>query len=497
MKNHIAKGSSIKTLLSILTFLTIIMASFTSVAKQHFDYDDGNAPFEIIIPKVIPVIIDDVSPMASDPSLIFRITSLLTNSWFDAIAPYHPTAVGVYTRFEERQMDLTNKNKNIAIFYASYQVLSNLFPQHKETWKQLLMDVGLDPDNKSETPTTAIGIGNIAGKAVISNRINDGMNQQGNEGGCIYNCEPYADYLGYKPVNTAYFLNDPSRWQPAFVTSSNGLFNIQQFVTPQLGVTQAYSYQVPEKFRSPEPQQSQIQNYLKYKEQADEVLAVSAGLTDRQKMAAELFDHKFNSVFAAVASMVEKQNISLVDSVILEFATNMASFDTAITIWNDKLHYDSVRPFSAIAHLYGDSPVTAWGGPGKGKVNDLPGKQWTSYMKAANHPEYPSATASFCAAHAQVIRAFFGSDDLGFSVTIPAGSSNVEPGLTPENDVVFTWENWTDLENECGLSRLWGGVHFRPSITAGMDIGHTIGDIAYDFVMEHVNGTANKSGSNK
>ena len=40
------------------------------------------------------------------------------------------------------------------------------------------------------------------------------MNQLGDEGGRQYNRRPYEDYTGYKPVNTAYKLSDPSRWQP-------------------------------------------------------------------------------------------------------------------------------------------------------------------------------------------------------------------------------------------------------------------------------------------
>ena len=35
-------------------------------------------------------------------------------------------------------------------------------------------------------------------------------------------------------------------------------------------------------------------------------------------------------------------------------------------------------------------------------VNDMPANDWESYVPVANHPEYPSATASYCGASAQV-----------------------------------------------------------------------------------------------
>lgn len=35
-------------------------------------------------------------------------------------------------------------------------------------------------------------------------------------------------------------------------------------------------------------------------------------------------------------------------------------------------------------------------------VDDMPASDWESYITVANHPEYPSATAAYCGAQAQV-----------------------------------------------------------------------------------------------
>jgi hypothetical protein len=159
-----------------------------------------NAPFQVVIPKGIEVIREDISPGASDASIIFRITAITSNAWFDAIAPYHPTAKGVYSAIENRpESEQTDENRNIAILYASLKVLSAILPNRIDTWQTMLTDVGLDPLNGSLDPTTPIGIGNIAGNAIAAARVNDGFNQLGNEGGCRYNCVPYSDYTGYKP----------------------------------------------------------------------------------------------------------------------------------------------------------------------------------------------------------------------------------------------------------------------------------------------------------
>jgi hypothetical protein len=352
----------------------------------------------------------------------------------------------------------------------------------------MLASNGLDPDDDQKNTVSPIGIGNSAGAAIVSARERDGLNQLGDEGGRKYNLRPYADYLGYQPVNTAYELRNPSRWQPDIVTSGNGIFQAQQFATPQMRLTMPYSYRNPHHFRAPGPTDSNHRNREAYRRQADEILAASAALTDEQKMTAELFNNKIEGLGFSILFASQANGLTLDEFVQLDFLTNVAAFDTAIAVWSEKHRYDAVRPFSAIRFLYGGRPVTAWGGPGKGTVSDIPASEWRSYLNTADHPEYPSGSAAFCGAHAQSSRRFLGSDNLGWSVHFARGSSRVEPGVTPASDIVLTFNTWTEFEQNCGLSRLWGGVHFRPAITAGRDIGHTIGNLAYEFVQDHLNG---------
>jgi hypothetical protein len=463
-------------------------------ALASFNLDTGNAPIEVIIPVVAPIIFIDVSPSGSDATLVLRVTTIVTNAWFDATAPYHATAQGVYSRLGRRPAmeAATNRNINIASLYASYRVLNSLLPARTSDWRAMLLSVGLDPDDATEDLATPAGIGNVAGNAVVAAREHDGMNQLGDEGGILYNRQAYADYTGYAPVNTAYVLNDASRWQPRMVPLGNGIFRVQQFVTPQYRLVKPYSYATPNQFNTSKPDASNPngpKGRQAYHEQVDAVLAASATLTDRQKLVAELFNNKiaglgFSAVFAAVSG-----GLSVLEFIHLDFVTNLAAFDTGIAIWNEKTKWDAVRPFSAVRYVYGNRPVTAWGGPGKGTVNDLPASQWKEYLNVADHPEYPSGSAAFCEAHAQAARRFLGSDTLNWSVPAPKGSSTVEPGITPATDIVLgPWATWTDFATDCGLSRLWGGVHFPAAIAAARPIGSTIGELAYQFVRRHIDG---------
>ncbi|MEY2982951.1 MAG: hypothetical protein RL562_3178 [Planctomycetota bacterium] len=462
-------------------------------AQSGFSFDHDQAPKDAIIPAVVPVIFASVAP--GDAPLILRTTTLLNNVWFDAIAPFGETAVGICSQIGRRPAaERTDRNRNIAIFHASYHLLNSLYPTERTAWRDLLLGVGLNPDDPSIDPSSPVGIGNIAGRAVVAFREHDGMNQLGDErarhgaGDRYDQGRRYADYTGYFPRNTPYELEHPGRWQPAIVDGGHGIFRVQQFVTPQYQHVAPFSYRDAREFRAPRPTASDPDRREAYRRQVDEVLAASAAMSDRQKMIAELFDDKIASLGFSALFVTVSRNMSLEEFVHYDFLTNLAAFDTGIAIWQEKARHDAVRPFSAIRHVYGNRPVTAWGGPGQGTVRDLPANRWRSYLPVADHPEYPSGSAAFCAAHAESSRLYFDSDVLGWSIEVPQGSSVIEPGHTPQTNITIGWDTWSAFEEECGMSRFWAGVHFPPAVTAGQEIGREIGARAYEFLMGHIRG---------
>jgi hypothetical protein len=469
------------------------LALFSPVA-QAFDFDTGNAPIEVVIPAAAPRIVETVNP--GDATLVLRYTTIITAGWFDAIAPYDDLADAIHTDLGRRPAaEQTDRNRNIAILYASHRVLDNLLPQYASDWDAMLSDVGLDPNDTNVVLDNPAGIGNAAAAAIIAAREHDGMNQLGDEDGCRYNCRPYSDYTGYKPYNTPEILWNAKYWQPDIVTSGNGIFEAQKFVTAHLENVTPFSYTSPT-LQAPSPWRSYsvILGFYAlpaYRDQADEVLAVSAALTDHQKMTAELFNDKIRSLGFSAVFVALSRGMTLQEFVEFDFLLNMAAFDAGITVWKEKRRYNAVRPFSAVRHLYGDDPLTAWGGPGMGTVTDILGSEWRPYLQTADHPEYPSGSAAFCAAHAAAATLYTGTSDFGWSIPTPAGSSLVEPGLTPSTDIVLgPWATWDDFAEECAQSRLWAGVHFSDALDAGAAIGEVIGTDAYDFLDMYIQGTA-------
>ena len=442
--------------------------------------DQVNPLVDIVLSRLYPIIIMDVSPSLGDATLINRINMVVSLGMMDAAAPYHETAVGMYTRIPRQpENERTERNINIAMLHAAYQALVGLLPQRAPVWRDMLSDYGLNPDDESGDESTPVGIGNLAGRGALAGRLRDGMNQLGN----------YQDNTGYMPVNSAYVLRDPSRWQPGLRLHGSGVYTVQHFVTPQLANTEPVGAFDPRQFRVAPPIASDPEDWDAYKEQADAVLEVSANLTDEQKLKAELFDNKILSLGLSFVHLAQENNWSPADTVRGYFLKTAAAMDGSIVTWQEKARYDAVRPFSAIRHIYGDEPVTAWGGPGAGTL-EIPASQWRSYLPEADHPEYPSGSTCGCYAQAQAVRRFSGSDDLNWTVAYPAGSSRVEPGITPAQDLALSFATWTDFARDCGQARVWAGVHFPAAVEASVALCADFGDLAYNYLRELMDGTA-------
>ena len=444
-----------------------------------FELDTGVPLAQVLIPRTLPILAQDVSPAFSDVTMIFRLGAVAIAGVFDAMAPYHPTAVGIYTRIERRPPEeWTLRNMNIATLYSFYHAVRGLLPQREAVWRAMLTDYGLDPEAGMDLSTPA-GIGAAAGKGAIAARLHDGMNQAAG----------YATNTGYAPVNSAYDLVDASRWQPAIRRQGMGLHTVQQFVTPQMANTEPFADFNPRDYRIPAPSASNPENWDAYKAQVDHVLEVSANLTDEDKMMAEFFDNKIVSFGWSLVQAVVNHRLSPMEFVQVDWLTQAAAFDAMIFTWQEKTRYDAVRPFSAVAHVYGDELVTAWGGPGRG-TTEIPGNQWQSYINVADHPEYPSASMCACQAQGQAARRYFGTDELGLSVTYAAGSSRIEPGITPAEDLTLHFATWTEFEEECGRSRILGGTHFQDAIDASAAMCHAFGDRMYEYFLTLMDGSA-------
>jgi hypothetical protein len=89
-----------------------------------------------------------------------------------------------------------------------------------------------------------------------------------------------------------------------------------------------------------------------------------------------------------------------------------------------------------------------------------------------------------------VLASFTGSQRFGFSVTVPAGSSMIEPGVTPARPVTLTFRTFAAAADQAGRSRRYGGIHFRAGDVDGRELGRRVGANAWAKASSYFDGTA-------
>ena len=488
-RRRAARGLLLILTLGLMTMLTLQSLSAqqpVETERRAVNLDRDNVVYYLIVPTIAEYFQRDLSPTLSDAPLVFHQMTIMMTAAFDAIAPYHPTAVGAYSRFgRQPASELTTRNVNIAALYAVYRSGLALAPKHRDLWRGMLTGVGLDPDDGSENLGTPQGLGNMAAKMVLAARRHDGMNAFGD----LTNGRRYFDPTGYQPMNTVFELIDPSRWQPLVVQHGTGRYTVQRHATPQWANTAPFSNLNPRDVRMPAPTASYIANSLRYRYQAERVLKMSSDLTDEEKMLIEFFDNKLRDVLQIENPFKLSPTLSTAEDVRIHFLLNMAGHDAGIIAWQEKMRYDAVRPATVIRYLFNEEMVRSWT-PDRGYV-DVPGSQWQSYIETFEHSEYPSGTVCTCAAYAEAMRLLTGTDQVeGYSGVIAAGSSRREPGVTPAVDLRISFDSWTEHAQDCALSRVLGGVHFMPAVEEPLKYCPAAGSAAYEYYASLIDGTA-------
>lgn len=422
------------------------------------------------------------------PTVSARQFAVVHTAMFDAWAAYDPVAVGTRLGGTLRRpsAEFNTANKTIAVSYAAYRALMDLMPSQQAVYDAVMKSLNLDTSNVAMDSTPA-GIGNQAANAVITYRHSDGSNQLGNLGGG----SAYADYTGYAPVNTVSTINDPNHWQP--LTYSTGA--TPKFLTPQWGQVKTFAVTNVPAMRPGAPAQAGSAEYLA---QAQEIVDLTANLTDKQKMIAEYWANGPKSelppghwnLFAQFVS--ERDKHTLDQDVKMFFALGNALLDSSICCWDSKRFYDYCRPITAIHYLFKDQTIKGWGGPGFDTV-DVLGQNWVPYQPGSfitpPFAEYTSGHSTFSAAGAEILKRFTGSDSFGSYVHFLPGSSAHDPGRSPKQFVELAWSTFSEAADEAGMSRRYGGIHFKDGDLRARQMGRVIGQLAWDKAQTYIDGT--------
>lgn len=417
------------------------------------------------------------------PMWTSRALAVVHTAMFDAWAAYDRRADGVYWQEAIRRpaRERTRANAERAASMAAYRVLADFFPTERTAlFDPLAASLGLDVADQGHDPSTPAGVGNQVAAWTLDACHDDGANQLGDRS----NGAPYSDYTGYQPVNGPDVLSDPNRWQP--LRAPNGV--VQSFLAPHWRLVTPFALTSPSQFRPPAPPQYPSRRYLA---EVAELVALSAGLTDRQKVIADYWADGPNTetppghwnVFAQWVSARDRHTFD--EDVVLFFALGNALHDAAIAVWDAKVEFDFIRPISAVRFVYGARTIVAWAGPGQG-TQAIAGTAFQPYIATPPFAEYTSGHSAFSAAAAEVLTQFTGSRRFGAFYTRAPGTSTVEPGLVPAAPVTLGWATFQEAADEAGFSRRLGGIHFVSGDLHSRRMGTRIGRQAWRKALAHV-----------
>ena len=182
---------------------------------------------------------------------------------------------------------------------------------------------------------------------------------------------------------------------------------------------------------------------------ADEVYITSGKLDNEKKAIALFWDDLPNGKtltggghwVSILQNEIVSRNLSLIQSAHIYAEMYIAMYDASIGCFKAKYTYNLLRPITYIQKYMNDS-------------------NWNSFIVTPPHPEYPAAHATVSGAAATILTQLIGSNT-GF-----VDHSYDYKGYKPR-----TYGSYMEASREAGMSRLYGGIHYLPSIEAGFSSG--------------------------
>lgn len=361
-----------------------------------------------------------------------------------------------------------------AIAQAAHDTLVALFPSQKTSFDQkLALDLAQIP--AGQLKITGIALGQRSAKAILTMRSADHSQHP----------EPR--------IGIDYFPDDqPGIWRQdpiSLLTVALGWHWGE--VTPFVLVSsRQYRIPPPPAMNSPEYTAA----YNEVKRLGGDGITTPTERTADQTIAALYWAYDgtpslcapprlYNQLIVHIANQKGTSGIQLMR---LLAVANTAMADAGIAAWESKYFYSFWRPVCGIRE---SDPGTGLTGLGDGNADTIgdptfsplgaPASNLTSPNFTPPFPSYPSGHATFGGALFQVLRDFYGTDNIAFTfvsdefngVTVDNGG-NVRP-LIPRSFATLS-----QAEDENGQSRIYLGIHWsfdkNQGIAQGRNVGHFV-----------------------
>jgi hypothetical protein len=216
-------------------------------------------------------------------------------------------------------------------------------------------------------------------------------------------------------------------------------------VDPKLAFVRPFTYDSPADYRPSGPVEMTSKQYAKAFAEVKAYGRVDSAIRTPEQTETVRFhtEQTFFQFSRTLRDLAMARGLDLRESARLLGYVNVATADTMIACWEAKYHYNFWRPNHAIQRADTDgNPATS------------PEAGWLPLI-VGNHPEYPSGHSCFTGAVTESLRNYFGTKHVRLVI------SSTAVGAGPPR----TYENLDELVADVENARVWGGLHFRTTMT--------------------------------
>jgi hypothetical protein len=452
MKQHIPWHQMLKIIL-----LVIFSHFMASCEKDNFDGDhsgEGNSPGKASLANSAVAtdwyalqlqMIIKANP-SLNPILLNRAWGYIGIGLYESVRPGIKNSVSLSQKLYQMPVMPQKENNNgysweVSANAALAKLITAFYPAAIVTANQQRIDSLAAAYNDSLRPSVGSAVflrsqafGHAIADAVIAWSQTDNSN---------------LTNVGYIPPVF------PGAWEPTPAAFANGL-------CPYFGNTRPFLEQHLQVISPPFVHQYSEDPASDFYKMEKAMCDVSQSLTQEQKNIAFYWNDVGVGVgysppghsVSILTQILKQKNIDLGRAAIAYAKTGIALTDASIAGFKSKYTYNMLRPVTYMK-----------------KVID---PAWTPLITTPPHPEYPAAHAFLTQAFMQTMTGIFGEN---YSFTDNTyGSKYGGPR---------TFSSFNAAAEECGMSRNYGGIHYPPSIAAGLLLGKQIGEGVNNLQLVH------------